>query len=178
MSVSIEHWRAVIGRFSGGRSGTSLSSKVRPGHRYQASTGCIAIGGLLKVLILSPLLLSGWSHLSGNNYSSSSSSSSSLPCTTAAPWPAGPSSAWLVAYPSPWLYVPPSWGWLLVSPPPWPPPSTSSWPTWSPVYMACFMIVKKSRNKLARATNGNRQNRGIKLEAIWQFLIIKWAVKL
>ena len=118
------------------------------------------------VLILSPLLPSGWSYLSGNNYSSSSSSSSSLPCTTASPWPAGPSSAWLVAYPTPWLYVPSSCAWLLVSPPPWPPPSTSSWPTWSPVSQSTWhasWLSRKIRNKIARATNGNRQNRGIKL---------------
>ena len=63
MSVTIEHWRMAIGRFSGGNSGMGgTSASVKPGS-VKRSAGCVIIGLCLAALILSPLLLAGWSYL-------------------------------------------------------------------------------------------------------------------
>ena len=70
MSVTIEHWRMAIGRFSGGNSGMGgTSASVKPGS-VKRSAGCVIIGLCLAALILSPLLLVGWSYLP--SFSSSS----------------------------------------------------------------------------------------------------------
>ena len=79
MSVTIEHWRAAIGSFRGGRSCISTSStfntRHRQGHRKYGSSGCLATLLLLIALLFFPILLCVWSYLPSYSYSSISSRS-------------------------------------------------------------------------------------------------------
>ena len=77
MSVTIEHWRGAIGRFSGGRSGISHSVKLNSSQRQHKSSWCIVTAILLAGLILSPLFLVGLSYLPSNSFSNSNSKQSS-----------------------------------------------------------------------------------------------------
>ena len=77
MSVSIEQWRGAIGRFRGGRSGTSHKIRLDSNQRQYGSSWCFATAMLLAALILSPLLLVGWSYLPSRPYSHSNFKQSS-----------------------------------------------------------------------------------------------------
>ena len=72
MSITVEHWRVVIGQFSGGRSGTSTSPRVRSQSKQKGSTGCMVTALLLTALLFSPVLLDGWSSLHGSTTYNSS----------------------------------------------------------------------------------------------------------
>ena len=140
MSTTIEHWRAAIGRVSGGRRGTSTSSSSRAGLRQQGSTWCLSIAILLAMLLASPLLLSGWSLLTAPCNSSSSLKSiayqlQSGSCVT---------TVYTTVKTS--LVTPPA--------PPWAYGQRSG---------VLQHISNKQRNQIARAINGNRDAKGIRL---------------
>ena len=139
MSVTIEHWRAAIGSFRGGRSGISTSSTLntrhRQGHRKYGSSGCLATVFLLMALLLFPILLCGWSYLPSSSIGSISFSVEAVPCQSSRCY--------------------------------WSPPSQTELAGLHGLSHAgnadVHRVSRKKLNQLARATTGNRSNRGIKL---------------
>ena len=94
MNITIEHWRMAIGRFSGGMCGVGgTSASVKPGS-VKRSAGFVIIGLCLAALILSPLLLAGWSYLP--SFRSSSTRQCSM---TGSIWASGMSSLDQVLFP-------------------------------------------------------------------------------
>ena len=138
MGVTIEHWRGAIGRFRGGRSGTSTTTNFQYKQRQCRSAWCISLGLLLLALLCSPLLLTGWSFLPSFNFSSNSTRSTLNPS---------------VQNQEQSVWAPPAMNIEL-----------TRFPDFSHADRADFpMVSRKKLNQLARATTGNRSNRGIKL---------------
>ena len=135
MSVSIEHWRRAIGSFRGGRSGATCTTKFAANQSQKRSSGCLAIVSFLLTLLLSTLLLSGWSQLPTFGSTSSRNTTSAVHLSHGVT----------------------SWQTPVIN------NHLGSDYSLQQDHSFTSRLSRKKLNKLARAITGNRSNRGIKL---------------
>ena len=137
MSITIQQWRGAIGRFRGGRSGTSSTTKFQYEQSQHGSACCTALILQLVALLFSPILLTGLSFLPSYNLSSSSATST-----------------WSTSVHSQEQSI-------------WSPPMNTELSRFHLCSLADSAdfprVSRKKLNQLARAVTGNRSNRGIKL---------------